>query len=239
MEPLTVIRALRALRRRKGISQRQLGQRLGISQPEVSRRERSGLGDCSVVDLRAWATALGAYISLDLRVDGERPLADARHAELQAWLAALLRAAGWLVEVEVSFNHYGERGRIDLLAYHPGLRLLLVVEVKTQLTDAQDVLGTLDRNRRIAAELSRQRGWFADATIPALVVSGSRTARRRVRAHAPLFAHLPLRARAAAAWLRRPTRPAPPGILLFADPIRAAVRRVAPRTRLPPDHRPG
>lgn len=217
MEPRTVTRTLRTLRRRKRISQRVLGQRLGISQGEVSRRERSGLERCSVLELQAWATTLGAHVVLDLRVDGNRPLTDARHAAIQAWLANVLRAAGWLVEVEVSFNQFGDRGRIDLLAFHPLRRVLLVVEVKTQLADVQEVLGALDVKQRVAPVIARSKGWTPSQAVPALVAREDRTIRRRVTAHAALFDHFALRARAAMAWLRHPDATVPRGILLFAN----------------------
>jgi transcriptional regulator with XRE-family HTH domain len=84
-------RALRALRRRKRWSQRRLGIDLGISQMEVSRRERSALERCTVGDLDLWSTAVGAHLVLDLRVDGERPLTDGAHAEMQNWLMGVLR----------------------------------------------------------------------------------------------------------------------------------------------------
>ena len=218
MEPRTVARLLRAIRRRKGISQRLLGQRLHVSQSQMSRRERSALERCSLADLQSWATALGAHVVVDLRVDGQRPLADARHAAIQAWLTSLLRAAGWLVEVEVSFNQYGDRGRIDILAFHPARRVLLVIEVKTQLTDVQEVLGALDVKRRAASEIARSRRWTIGATIPVLVAREDRTIRRRINAHAPLFEAFGLRARAARAWLSHPDTATPRGILLFASP---------------------
>jgi hypothetical protein len=129
----------------------------------------------------------------------------------------LLRDAGWIVEPEVSFNHYGDRGRIDVFAYHPALRLLLVIEVKTKIDDAQDVIGRLDVKRRVAATLARDRGWRVTTVIPGLLVMEGRTARRRISTHTALFAGFEVRARAAIAWLKRPTVPPPPGILAFVS----------------------
>ena len=218
MERRTIARALRALRRRKRWSQRQVGERLGISQSEMSRWERGSLDRCSLAEVEQWATALNAHLRLDLRVDGERPLTDARHAMVQSWLIELLRAAGWVVEAEPSFNHYGDRGRIDVLAYHPGLRILLVVEIKTWLDDVQDLLGRLDVKRRIAPNMAAERGWSVAAVVPAIVLRENRTTRRRLSTHEPMFASFELRARAATAWLRRPRQPVPAGILFFVEP---------------------
>lgn len=215
MERRTMVRALRAVRRRKGWSQRQLGQRLGVSRSEMSRRETRALENCSVEQLEQWATVLSAHLILDLRVDGERPLTDARHAEVQNWLAAALREDGWIVEAEPSFNHYGDRGRIDILAFHPALRVLLVVEIKTAIEDAQELLGRLDVKRRIAPAMARERGWQVAAVTAAIVVREGSTARRRIEAHGALFASYTLRGRSATAWLRHPRLPVPSGILMF------------------------
>lgn len=206
--------SLKALRRRRGWSQARLGQALGTSQQRLSRLEadvrRAPLGL-----LEVWATELGAYLAVELRVSGERPLSDARHAALQNRLASQLLGAGWLVATETSFNHYGDRGRVDLLAFHQALRILVVIEVKTRIQDVQDMLGRLDVKKRMAPTLARDRGWDVAAIVPAFVVREDRTARRRVAEHAALFANFGLRARAARAWLRHPRLPPPKGILLF------------------------
>src|SRR5688572_22226911 len=114
MERRSVARTLRALRRRKGWSQRAVGVRIGVSQATISRWERTALEECTAVQLEAWAQALGGHTSIELRVNGERPLIDREHAALQNWLVGVLRQAGWLAEPEVSFNYYGDRGRMDI-----------------------------------------------------------------------------------------------------------------------------
>lgn len=208
---------LKALRRRKGWSQARLGQALGISQQRMSRLE-ADVRRATLGRLDAWATELDGYLAVEVRVNGERPLSDANHAALQNHLAAHLRRDGWLVDSETSFNHYGDRGRIDLLAFHPVLRILLVIEIKTRIQDVQDMLGRLDVKKRVAHGLARDRGWDVAAVVPTLVVREDRTARRRVAEHAALFANFGLRARAARAWLAHPRLPAPRGILLFEKP---------------------
>ena len=45
-------------------------------------------------------------------------------------MVRLLVAAGWEVVPEATFNEFGERGSIDILAFHPKHGALLVVEVK-------------------------------------------------------------------------------------------------------------
>lgn len=154
-------RLLRRIRRRKRWTQAALRARLGISQSELSRRERHDLGTCTLDELDAWTSALGARLTIELRVEGERPLTDERHARLQDWLVGRLRESGWIVEAEVSLNHYGDRGRIDVLAYHPTARVVLVIKVKSRIEDVQDLLGRLDIKMRIARILAEDRGWDA------------------------------------------------------------------------------
>ena len=60
----------------------------------------------------------------------------------------LLGFPEWIARPEVSFSIYGERGVIDLLAWHAATRSLLVVELKTELIDLQDLVSVLDRKRR-------------------------------------------------------------------------------------------
>lgn len=217
MERRTATRVLRGLRRRKRWSQAQLAARLGISQSELSRRERGALDNCSVEEAETWAAALGAHLTVELRIDGERPMIDARHAALQEWLAAYLRRQGWTVAVERSFNHFGDRGRIDVLAYHLRRGILLVCEIKSRLEDSQDTTGRLDVKRRVAPSIAREEGWRVETVVPCLLLAEQRTSRRRVQAHPALFGQLDLRGRAAMAWLSTPRGRAPAGILAFVS----------------------
>jgi hypothetical protein len=184
----------------------------------VSRWERTALEECTVVQLERWAVALGGHASLELRIQGERPLTDEQHAAIQNWLVGVLRRAGWVAEAEVSFNHYGDRGRIDVLAFNSTRGCVLVTEIKTRLVDAQELLGGLDVKRRIARKLAAERGWPTTATVGAIVFRESTTTRRRLQAHRDLFAGYSLRGRGAMAWLRHPTEPIPGGVLTLVIP---------------------
>jgi transcriptional regulator with XRE-family HTH domain len=215
MDGRRVPRTLRAIRRRKRLTQRAVGARIGLSQQEISRLELRDLSESQVGTVDRWARALGADLMIELRVSGERPLTDARHARLQNCVLAELRASGWVAAAEVSFSVFGERGRIDILAFHQTLRLLLVVEVKTRVEDVQDLLGRSDVKVRLAPELAAARGWNVDRIVPVLIVEDGRTARRRVEAHAALFARFDLRGRTSQAWLRHPAGRVPRGLLIF------------------------
>jgi len=153
-------------------------------------------------------------------------LLDEQHSWLQAAWKARLEGWGWDVAVETSFNRYGERGRIDLLAWRAALRILLVIEVKTEVVDAQGLLGGLDVKTRLSPFVGRQLGWARPALVaPALIITQGSTNRDRISRLAPLFGRFQLRGRAAISWLRRPEGVVT-GLLLFSDLRPATTSRV-------------
>jgi len=162
-------------------------------------------------------------LGIGLRIDawwrsGELDrLFDAGHAALQAHTKQLLERWGWVVQVEVTFARYGERGSVDLLAFHPLLRILLVIEIKTEIVDVQGLLRPLDTKVRLAHDLARRFNWRPATVVPCLVVWDASTARRRVAQHATLFDRFELRGRAAKSWMRRPSG-TPRGLLVFTIP---------------------
>jgi hypothetical protein len=112
---------------------------------------------------------------------------------------------GWIFEPEVSFSIYGERGIIDILAWHPGRRMLLVIELKTEVVEVSGLLGTMDQRRRLALEIVARFGWKPEAVSTWVVVAESRTNRRTVSAHASVLrAKMPVDGRRIGHWLRDP-----------------------------------
>lgn len=213
-------RAVRALLLQKGWSQSSLGGRSGLSRQVISRLERGEAAGLTLRSLDQVATALGASVHLQVRWRGEEldRLIDAAHAALQQDVATQLMTLGWEVRVEVSFNHYGDRGRVDVLARDHDRRIVLVLEVKSAVGDVQDTLGRLDVKSRLARHIAADVGWSEVAgVVPVLVIGDSKRARRNVGDHAALFARYTLRGRTAWAWLRRPVAPMPAGLLWFAN----------------------
>ncbi len=200
---------IRSLRRRKGWRQVDLAERAGISQPWVSAIERGHVASATVATLRRVAAALDARIDLVARWRGgdlDR-LLNRRHSLLHEDVARTFarRWPSWTLAPEVSFSIYGERGIIDLLAWHPAARALLVIELKTELVDVNEVIGTLDRKRRLAAKIAAERGWRPAAVSQWLVLADDRTTRRRVEAHRTMLrAAYPADGRGMRAWLRDP-----------------------------------
>ena len=151
MEPVRFGLAIRALRRRRGWTQEELGRRAAVSQSAVSRLERGDGARLTMRTIERIAEALGARTSLRVFWHGEAldRLLDAAHAGLVDQVAGLLRRHGWVVMAEATFNVYGERGSVDVLAFHPEHGALLIVEVKSAVPDMQDMLAGLDRKIRL------------------------------------------------------------------------------------------
>jgi transcriptional regulator with XRE-family HTH domain len=200
-------RGLRALRLRRGWRQQDLADAAGISRGAIARIEQGQANRVTVATLERILAALEARLVCRIDWRGEQldRLLDHSHAEVVDWLVRWLRKAGWECATEVSFNVYGERGSIDILAFHPLARVVLVVEVKSSIGDVQATLMVLDRKSRLAVRLARERGWEAQSAARLLAVRRSSTARRRVMEFEAIFANaFPVRGRAVRRWLQRP-----------------------------------
>lgn len=199
--------AVRALRRRHGWTQEELGEKSETSQSAVSRCERGDAGLLACRTLVSIAEALGAKATLRVHWQGEEldRLLDAAHAGLVDQVVRILTAAGWDVLPEATFSIYGARGSIDVLAYHAATGSLLVVEVKSAVPDMQGMLSTLDRKVRLAPRIAAERGWKVNSVSRLLVVSEDRTSRRRLDDHAATVNQLmPLRTAAMRRWIGNP-----------------------------------
>ena len=209
--------ALRALRYRRGWRQADLGRRSGLSRDVVSRVERGVLHGITLGSLSRLADALDASLVVEVRwhcAELDR-LIDRTHAALGNAAAERLARAGWITRAEVSFNHYGDRGRCDLVAWHPRTRTLLMVEVKSRIGDLQDTLGRLDTKARLGSVIAGQLGLGEPArVVPAFVLGEGGANRRVVLRHEALFRPYGVRGRAAQAWLRAPVG-ATTGLLWF------------------------
>lgn len=219
MDPVRFGHAVRALRRRKRLNQQELADKAGVSQSAVSRVERGEVGSLTIRVVEKIALAMDASASLRLYWHGEEldRLLDAAHAGLVEQVVAILRSRGWEVVPEATFSIYGERGSIDVLAFHPGHGALLVIEVKSVVPDLQATLSGIDRKVRLAPTIARGRGWEVRSVSRLLVLPEDRTARRRLaRYEVTIDQVMPLRTRAVRRWLSAPTG-AMGGVLFLAS----------------------
>ena len=180
-------------------------------------------------DLDSVVETLGARLSVRILWQGEEldRLLDRDHAGMVDATLRQLEPSGWAAIPEVTFQAAGERGSIDVLAWHAVTETLLVIEVKSVVPDIQATLAGLDRKARLGPLVGRERGWVARHVARVLILPADRTCRRRVDAFAATFDRvLPARTAAVKRWLRSPTGPLA-GILFLSDlPPKQARQRV-------------
>ena len=212
MDPMQSFGArFRAVRVKRGWRQQDVADRTGVHRSVISNIERGRLEAVSIGTILAVARALDIQVSLTARWragDLDR-LVNGRHARLHEsvarWFAEELPA--WVLEPEVSFSIYGERGVIDILAWHPGHRALIVIELKTDIVDVNQLMGQMNQRRRLAPEIARERGWDPVSISTWVIVANGRTNRARLSAHRIVLRNaFPRDGRSMHGWLRRPDR---------------------------------
>ena len=221
MDDLHLGLALRAVRVKRRLRQCDLADQAGVSTSLVSRLEHGHLDRCSLRALRGVAAKLGVSLEVVPRSAGSEldRVVGARHAALGERVAAwIARQPGWIVAAEVSFSIYGERGIVDLLAWHVATGSLVVIELKTAIVDVDELIGTLDRKRRLAARIAASRGWEARSVSVWLIVGDSSTNRRRVADHRTLLtSDLARDGRSLAPIFLHPERGAASGIAFWSN----------------------
>ena len=212
MEDLRIGAWVRSERRRLGMRQADLAQRAGVSRTTVSRVENGLFSELTITAARAVADAVGIMLPFaprSLRGASIERQIDWRHAALIETVLGRLTRLGWHTAVEYSFNDFGDRGSVDVLAWEPDARALLIVEVKSDLRNVQETLHALDIKRRVVPRLlQRDRGWRADAVGLVMVLADLRVERQRIDRHRSTFdAALPSRTVEVRRWLERPVGP--------------------------------
>jgi len=235
MNARRVASVLRAVRVQLGLRQVDVAAAAQVSQSAVSRVERGRLGALSLDQLQRIGDALRVSLFVDARwLDGDVDrLIDRRHAAVVEVVVATLRRLGWEVIVEYGFNHYGERGSVDILAWHALTRTLLIVEVKSRLTDLQATFTSIATKVRIVPMLVRRDLEWDPIHVARLIVLPGTTANRSIVArHGSTFASLfPDRMPAIRAWLGRPDRAL--GGVWFLSSSQQATRKHVLRVRRP------
>jgi transcriptional regulator with XRE-family HTH domain len=237
MDLIRLGRLFRALRQREWLRQVDVAHQSGCSQSAISRLELGHAGELSVGMLDAVARALDARLQVGLVWQGALAdrLLDAEHASVVETVIRRLERFGWSAIPEATFNAFGERGSIDVLARHPARKEVLIVEVKTAIGDVQATIAAHDRKVRLAPRWTEARGWGRLGADRLLVVLGTRQARRLVDAHAATFrAAYPDRDPVVRRWL---TAPGEAGMslagLIFVTPTRDAGTNGRQRVRVP------
>jgi transcriptional regulator with XRE-family HTH domain len=179
-------RAFRAIRVRRHRRQADVAERAGVSRWTVARIEHGQLEDVSLATLRSVARSLEISVEIALRWRGaelDRVLGAGHDALREVVVRRLGDAGGWDVASEVTFSIWGERGSIDLLAWHAATRLLMVVEIKSEIVEVGRLVAQVERYRRLARDIAGERGWHPAHVAAWVVVADTRTNRRRLAAH--------------------------------------------------------
>jgi transcriptional regulator with XRE-family HTH domain len=209
MDDVRLGRTVRALRHRLGWRQADLAAKARASQDAVSRIERGLFADMPLAKVRRVIAAMQGEMQVAIVWRGGElgRVLDEGHAGLVGAMIRLLKSDGWEVRAEVSYSVFGERGSIDVLAWHPEARSLLVVEVKTQVVSVEQTLRKLDEKARLAPRLAASDlGWPARTTSRLLVLPDLSTPRRHVERHDPvLTVAFPSRGKEVRSWLKAPS----------------------------------
>ena len=195
-------------RQRKQWRQVDLGAAAGVSRSLVALAEAGAIERMTVRSLRRIRLPLEMRFPIaPLWNGGEADrLRDRDHARLVDNVVAVLNRYGWEAVLEWTFSHYGERGSVDVIAWQAASRSLLVIEVKTRIYDVQQLIASIDRKVRLAAQLLRiERGWDSRAQGRAVAVPELTANRSLIARHSAVFqSAFPGRSREVRSWLQRP-----------------------------------
>ncbi|GAC1669309.1 MAG: hypothetical protein NVS9B8_12060 [Candidatus Limnocylindrales bacterium] len=170
--PRLIARTLRSTRLRLAWSQRTLSIRSGVPQSQISRIERRQLPGLrlSTIDRLFAATGVRYRLVLDPPHLDQRRQTDLVHARCSAYVGRRLKRAGWLVAREVEIGDGRSRGWIDLLAYDPRSRVLLVIEIKTEIHDLGQIERSMNWYQRESVGAARRLDWRPRRIGSALLV---------------------------------------------------------------------
>lgn len=206
MDDIVVGRLFRAIRIHRGWRQLDVATRCDLSRSQVSRLERGLVDELRLCDLRRIGTSLEVRVRIvpTWRGGDADRIVNEGHVRLQGAILALL-PRDWQAVAEVPLPS-PDRGVVDIVAWHPGRRAMLLVEVKTELADPAALLAQVGRYRRAMARLAREQGWSNVATLGVWVaVADSTMNRSRVaRAGAILRGAFPVGGRDVHRWLIDP-----------------------------------
>jgi transcriptional regulator with XRE-family HTH domain len=135
------------------ITQQQLADAVGLSRPYIASIE-NGSGNPTIEVVERIARTLGIELDLCARqpvvLNGPQQR-DLLHARCSGYVSRRLIGLGWETRREVTIVSGRTRGWIDVLAFDPRRRILLVIEVKTWLDDLGAIERQLDWYKREAA----------------------------------------------------------------------------------------
>ena len=201
---LTAIgRAIATVRTARHVTVAGLAEASGVSGGAISKIEHGRLPGVTVATLAAVCDPLDIRLELvpsGPLLRGLHERSDFVHARCAEAVIEELRSAGWEVREEVPIGDGQGLGFVDILAFHPRRRILLIVEVKTQLRDIGGMLRTLAWYGREAPRVVAPFGWSPNGVAIALVALASDEV-RTAATHATVRREFPT---SLSDWLRAP-----------------------------------
>ena len=171
-------RAVRVARRRRHLTQAQLGEAVGLSQSEVSRLELgSGLGAPILVWL-ALAAALGLRARFELGRDAQEDALDAGHLAIQELLLRHAAATGCSGTFELPIHASDPAHSVDVFVRDDNRRRLIVEEAWNSMGDIGAGARSFNRKLAAAEELAIALGGESPHTVHGVWVIRA-TARNR------------------------------------------------------------
>ena len=157
---VTFARLCRETRTMLDITQRELAGVVGVSRPLITAIE-SGQAAPSLDIVQRIAVALGLEIDIAWRlpVVADPKPGDRVHAWCSGHVDRRFRGHGWETRREQEVLLARAHGWIDLLAFDPRTRTLIIVEIKTQIHDLGAIERQLSWYERDAALTAQRHGW--------------------------------------------------------------------------------
>lgn len=209
----TVAELIKRARASVGWSREELASRANTSPTRIWRLETADPAAFELGSVDRVLCAMGLRLNLEihgLHLAEREAQRDLVHAAAVAALAGRLRRAGWRVIAEVPTGALAPTGWMDIVAYRPSDNAVLVIEVKTAIPDAGDVMRQVTRYEIEAPWAAMRQGWQPSLIRVALVVLDTQEATRTVAANRELFkAAFTGRPQDLAAWILDPGVPPP------------------------------
>ncbi len=168
---VTFARLCRDTRIMLDITQRELASIVGVSRPQITAIE-AGRSNPPLGTVQQIAEALGLEVELVARPPQVIALRqrDLVHAWCSAHVGRRLRRAGCETHREVEVVHARSHGWIDLIAFDPRTRTLVIVEIKTRLDDLGAIERQLGWYEREALAVADRYGWVPTRVVTWLLV---------------------------------------------------------------------
>ncbi len=231
MEDVRLGDRVRAVRVKQRKTQADVAALAAVRPIDVSHLEHGVLDGLTISMMRRIVAAIDMRIDLVPRwqgVDLDRVMVGAHDALQRAVLRYIASLPGWVAVAEATYSIFGERGAIDVLAWHEATCTVLIIELKTLLVDPAEIRRKNDERQRLAAKIAADRGWHAKSVAVWLVFADTRTNRLRVEESTDILkTPATLDGRAMRAWLRRPSGPVM-ALSFWAEPKAVTRRRVRP-----------